>query len=189
MSSRKDKPVRKWSLQDWTDEAKELQNLVWWQNREINKLKTTHQGRVHEMMVALAIPLLNEDMPRVDNLNFDLLRALVEEEAREFDAAMLDIEDALELEDEGMLLKAWAEVIDAICDIDVVIHNTSNAMGIDIEPFFQEVHRSNMAKADGPTREDGKKLKPKGWKPPRIREMLEEVLSGAVKADGALGGE
>jgi len=70
----------------------------------------------------------------------------------------------------------WAEVIDAIADITVVIHNTSNAMGIDIEPFFDEVHRTNMQKADGPLREDGKRLKPLDWKPPRIEKMLRNLL-------------
>lgn len=55
----------------------------------------------------------------------------------------------------------WAEAIDAMCDLIVVIHNTSNAMGVDIEPFFDEVHRTNMEKAEGALREDGKRLKPK----------------------------
>jgi predicted HAD superfamily Cof-like phosphohydrolase len=45
-----------------------------------------------------------------------------------------------------------------------------------------------MAKAGGPTRADGKKLKPEGWEPPRIKEMLKEVLDG-FEADGAVGGE
>jgi len=70
----------------------------------------------------------------------------------------------------------WAEVIDAICDITFVIHNCSNAMGVDIEPFFDEVWRANMRKADGPLREDGKRLKPPGWKPPPIEEMLRNLL-------------
>lgn len=142
----------------------------------------THQNQVHDMMVALGIPLLNEDQPRLDNINFTLLYDLVAEEAKEFCDAM-DVLAALK--DEGLLeppyrpmvLHWWAEVIDAICDIDVVIHNASNAMGIDIEPFFQEVHKTNMAKAGGPVRADGKRLKPEGWEPPRIREMLEELLN------------
>jgi len=70
----------------------------------------------------------------------------------------------------------WAEVIDAICDITVVIHNCSNAMGVDIEPFFDAVWEANMRKADGPLREDGKRLKPPGWKPPPIEAMLRNLL-------------
>lgn len=71
----------------------------------------------------------------------------------------------------------WAEVIDAICDITFVIHNCSNAMGVDIEPFFDEVWQANMRKANGPLREDGKRLKPPGWQPPRIEEMLRKLLA------------
>lgn len=40
------------------------------------------------------------------------------------------------------------------------------AMPINIEPFWMEVFRANLEKADGPIREDGKRLKPDGWTPP-----------------------
>jgi predicted HAD superfamily Cof-like phosphohydrolase len=73
-------------------------------------------------------------------------------------------------------MQAWADVIDGMCDIMVVVNNTSNAMGIDLEPFFDEVHKTNMAKVGGPKNEFGKALKPEGWKPPRIREMLEGLV-------------
>lgn len=149
--------------------------LVW---RKLEVPRPTHQQLVHNMMVELGIPLLNEDKPRVDNLRFDLLRDLVAEEAKEFNDAMVLLEFVVSTNCGIDPTPYWAQVIDAICDIDVVIHNTSNAMGIDIEPFFREVMRSNMEKAGGPTRSDGKKLKPEGWKPPRIKEMLKEVLDG-----------
>lgn len=175
---RRRKPTEEWTLRDWKDEANELQKLVWAQNAEIKKFGGSHQKLVHDMMMALNIPLENEDHPRVNNLNFKLLRSLVAEEAKEFNDAMVLLEHVIQMNCGIDLIPYWAEVIDAICDIDVVIHNTSNAMGIDTEPFFQEVHRSNMAKAGGPTRSDGKKLKPKGWEPPRIKEMLKEILDG-----------
>ena len=44
-------------------------------------------------------------------------------------------------------------------------------LGLDLAPFFEEVHRTNMLKLTGPVREDGKRLKPEGWKPPRIADM------------------
>jgi hypothetical protein len=53
---------------------------------------------------------------------------------------------------------------------------TAVEFGIDIQPFFDEVHRTNMLKVGGTTREDGKTLKPPGWEPPRIREMLEAII-------------
>jgi len=48
-------------------------------------------------------------------------------------------------------------------------------LGLDLDLFFREVHRSNMAKLGGKVRQDGKILKPPGWQPPRIREMLREM--------------
>lgn len=48
------------------------------------------------------------------------------------------------------------------------------SLGLDIKPLFEEVHRTNMLKVGGPTRADGKILKPEGWQPPRIRELLIE---------------
>jgi len=51
-------------------------------------------------------------------------------------------------------------------------------LGIDLMPFYEEVHRTNMAKLGGPKREDGKQLKPPGWEPPRIGEILKEMRNG-----------
>lgn len=161
-------------------------------------LKT--QKCVHEMMVALDLALPEEEKPNLD-VNFPLLVSLVQEEAQEFNDAMLALEVCLNrpecwrdiaagyasradqdrlsaMDDDDFRLYWWAEVIDAICDTIVVLHNTSNAMGIDIEPFFDEVHRANMTKADGPVRKDGKRLKPAGFKPPRIMAMLKNLIAG-----------
>ena len=138
-------------------------------------LKT--QEKVYKFMKAMELPLPNEDGPGVSGLHFDLMRNLVEEEAQEFIDAMIFLEQAIQDQDRERIMTWWAEVIDAICDINVVIHNASNAMHIDIEPFLDEVHRSNMAKVGGEVRADGKRLKPKGWKPPNIRGMLEALVS------------
>lgn len=50
-------------------------------------------------------------------------------------------------------------------------------MGIDLTPFFFEVHRTNMHKVGGPVRADGKGLKPEGWKPPRIESMYNRIMA------------
>jgi len=165
-------------------------------------LKT--QRDVHTFMKAMPLPLPHEDEPGYININSELLRALVKEEAQEFDDAMLCLsicsrrngewrraatrfarpedKDRLEaMDDEEFTLYWWAEVIDAIVDSIVVLQNASNAMGIDIEPFWDEVQRANMAKADGPYNELGKKLKPKGWQPPKMLELLKETLEAPVK--------
>ena len=67
------------------------------------------------------------------------------------------------------------EVIDGLCDTIVVCLGTAEDIGIDLAPFFDEVHRSNMAKAGGPINEHGKQLKPPGWTPPDIKGVLDTV--------------
>lgn len=139
------------------------------------------QTMVREMMVALDIPLPHDDAPGVERLNCGLLRRLVSEEAHEYDDAMRRLQLAMKSSPPrgAQVMRAWADVIDGMCDLLVVVHNTSNAMGIDLEPFIDEVHRSNMAKVGGGKNEYGKAMKPEGWKPPRIQEMLEELVRGS----------
>lgn len=62
--------------------------------------------------------------------------------------------------------------IDGMCDVLCVVYGTAAEFGINLAPFWDEVHRTNMAKAGGPLREDGKRLKPEGWTPPDIAGVL-----------------
>lgn len=59
-------------------------------------------------------------------------------------------------------------MIDALSDLIYVTLGAAVEMGVDIEPFLEEVHRSNMTKVGGRVREDGKQLKPDGWRAPDI---------------------
>lgn len=92
--------------------------------------------------------------------------SLIEEEAKEFGAAVA--------------AQDWPEVIDAICDLLYVTYGAAVALGIDVEPFFNEVHRSNMSKLDKHGRPiyraDGKVIKSSDWSPPDIHGLLAEVV-------------
>lgn len=66
------------------------------------------------------------------------------------------------------------KMIDGLCDLIYVTIGAAVQMGIDLEPFWDEVQRTNMAKVGGEIREDGKRLKPEGWKPPEIRKILHQ---------------
>ena len=68
-----------------------------------------------------------------------------------------------------------AEVIDGLCDIKYVVDGTADALGVDLDPFFEEVHHTNMQKLAGPKDANGKQLKPEGWQPPRIADMLKSI--------------
>lgn len=84
--------------------------------------------------------------------------SLITEEADELDRAICDND--------------LTGIADAIADLLYVTYGTAEAFGIDMDPVSDEVHRSNMAKEGGATREDGKIMKPIGWQPPQIEPIL-----------------
>lgn len=61
---------------------------------------------------------------------------------------------------------------------NIAWHIGARDLGVNLSPFFKEVHRTNMHKLSGPKREDGKQLKPPGWKPPRIHDMYDRIQAG-----------
>ena len=63
-------------------------------------------------------------------------------------------------------------VADGIVDSIYVLLGTAVSYGIDIAPIWRAVHAANMAKVGGATRADGKILKPEGWQPPNIKQLL-----------------
>lgn len=70
------------------------------------------------------------------------------------------------------------KLADAIGDMIYVLIGTALTYGIPLEDVWNEIHRTNMAKVDPTTgkvrrRPDGKILKPEGWTPPRIAEIME----------------
>lgn len=63
------------------------------------------------------------------------------------------------------------EMVDALADLLVVVYGTACEMGVDLEPVFAEVHRSNMSKNGGKD-EGGKVLKGDTYSPPDIAGEL-----------------
>jgi predicted HAD superfamily Cof-like phosphohydrolase len=110
----------------------------------------------HRVVVGIADP--TEPAIRRPALRAELIR----EEARE-------TVDAIEA---GDLVGA----IDGMCDLLCVVYGTALEFGIDLAPFWDEVHRTNMAKAGGPVRADGKILKPAGWVRPDLDRILREQM-------------
>jgi predicted HAD superfamily Cof-like phosphohydrolase len=84
---------------------------------------------------------------------------LIDEEVEEFKAAYKQYDHV--------------EMLDALVDILVVTIGAINSMGADGEGAWKEVMSTNFAKIDRETgkvrkREDGKVLKPAGWKKPEL---------------------
>lgn len=76
------------------------------------------------------------------------------------------------------------KIADSIADSLVVILGTAVACGIDIEPVFQEVMRSNMSKfIDGYRREDGKWMKGPSYSPANIAPIIQCQIEGKKEPD------
>ena len=95
-----------------------------------------------------------------DQAQFDMYIRLIGEEFQELQDADTDV-----------------ATLDALIDILVVTIGAIHSMGADGEGAWIEVMRSNFAKIDQASgkvlkREDGKVLKPEGWKPPELARYL-----------------
>ena len=71
------------------------------------------------------------------------------------------------------------ETLDALIDILVVTIGAIHSAGYDAEGAWKEVMKTNFAKVDRETgkvrkREDGKVLKPVGWKSPELAQFLKK---------------
>lgn len=85
-----------------------------------------------------------------------------------------EIKDASEKKD-------LVKIIHEICDLLYVTHGVCVCMGIDIQPFFEEVHRSNMSK-DMPPGPISKPIKGKDYFLPDIKKILkQQLLSKKIK--------
>ena len=61
-----------------------------------------------------------------------------------------------------------------LADLLYVVYGTAVSVGIDMEPVFREVHRSNMSKVGGHKRADGKWVKPPTYSPADIESIVDE---------------
>ncbi len=77
------------------------------------------------------------------------------------------------------------EIADAIGDLLYVVGGTAVQSGIDAEPVFNEVHRSNMTKVGGGKRVDGKILKPDSYSPPNLKPIIDGQVNSYLSWEAA----
>ena len=99
--------------------------------------------------------------------NYKMYLNLIKEEYEE-------LQEAVEAND-------TVEQLDALIDILVVTMGAIRAGGYDGEGAWKEVMNTNFAKIDPETgkvrkREDGKVLKPEGWKAPELEPFARRVV-------------
>ncbi|MBS0167754.1 MAG: hypothetical protein JSR29_16840 [Nitrospira sp.] len=104
--------------------------------------------------------ILVQTAPR--DVNEDTKRLRVRLIQEEFD----ELKEALATGDLTAIAKEMADLL-------YVTYGTAVSYGIDMEPIFQEVHRSNMSKVGGYKRADGKWVKPPTYSPADIVSILE----------------
>ena len=97
--------------------------------------------------------------------NYKMYLGLIDEEYGE-------LVDAVDADDK-------VEQLDALVDILVVTMGAIRAAGWDGEAAWREVMDTNFAKIDPTTgkvikREDGKVLKPEGWKAPELSQFIDK---------------
>ena len=119
------------------------------------------QAKVKEFHAHYSLPdPTSPSIPPAEVLS--LRMRLIHEELGEFEQASAA----------GDMLAAIKELSDLL----YVVLGAANAYGVDIEPFFDEVHRSNMTKTwpDGSIHKDaqGKVLKPPTYSPAQLEEIL-----------------
>ena len=105
----------------------------------------------------------DQSVDKFNELQYAMYIKLINEEHQEFLEATL-AEDRV-------------EQLDALIDILVVTIGAIHSAGFDAEGAWKEVMKTNFAKVDHDTgkvrkREDGKVLKPIGWKSPELAQFI-----------------
>jgi predicted HAD superfamily Cof-like phosphohydrolase len=90
----------------------------------------------------------------------DLRRTLIAEEFREVHRALLS--------------ENLPEIAKELCDLIYVVLGTAISYGINLNPIWEEVQKTNMLKVGGKNRSDGKVLKPEGWRSPDITMLIRQ---------------
>ena len=89
---------------------------------------------------------------------------------------------------ESMVEGNLAALAKEMADLLYVVYGTAVSYGIDMEPVFREVHRSNLSKVGGYKREDGKWVKPPTYSPAKIEPLLAIQMSASEEAQRPIGG-
>ncbi|GAA5533544.1 hypothetical protein [Deinococcus aluminii] len=138
----------------------------------------TNADRVREFHRALG--LTSPERPTVPDLPLLTLRhTLIREEVQEVEEEWTRLEARLQA-GEAVPASDLPPLAHELADLLYVTYGALDALGIDADAVFAEVHRANLSKLGGPRRADGKLLKPGGWQPADVRGVIEgqEVVSG-----------
>ena len=120
---------------------------------------TKEQEKVREFHQVFEI-LINTEPTIADLDTRNLRRKLIAEE-------LYELRDAF-------LANDIVKTADALGDLLYVVYGAGVALGIDLEPIFNEIHRSNMTKVGGHKRADGKWIKPDSYEVANLEPIILE---------------
>ena len=111
-----------------------------------------------------------EEFHRKFDLRAEPVPVILDEETRRLRVRLIqeefdEVKEALAREDLACIAKELADLL-------YVIYGTAVSCGIDMDPVFREVHRSNLSKVGGHKRGDGKWVKPATFSPAQIAPIL-----------------
>lgn len=163
---------------------------------EVAKRNLTHTSFVRdftEQSMGIKLPKTPTKMSR-DEVKF-IVRMVISEMMELCTTVTSTVQEALDLFDECVETtdkpkpfnpdsksdaEIMAEQYDSFVDAWYYMLNTAVKKGVDLDEIFKVVHRANMAKRfpDGKfhRREDGKVMKPDGWKEPDIVGEIKRQL-------------
>lgn len=98
------------------------------------------------------------------------------------------IQEEFEELQEAMVAKNLPAVAKELADLLYVVYGTAVSYGLDMDPVFREVHRSNLSKVGGYKREDGKWVKPTTYSPADVGPLLANQSSNVTPAPHAAAG-
>lgn len=144
----------------------------------------SHQDLVRAFHTKFGVPVRDKPgVPSDERVNLRL-GLFIEEGLEKLEAAS-DLDDAFtaglfaqvdywlhRLLKEGKRKVDLPAFVDALADLEYVILGSGVELGVDLDPVFREVDRSNKTKSGGGVREDGKLLKGPDYEPPRVLELL-----------------
>ena len=119
--------------------------------------------------------------------HISLYHDLVKEEIGELEDAMAAFNAA---ETEAELIQAKADALDGICDSIWVLIGLAQMMNLPLERGWDEVAISNLRKIDAELGrvqrdENGKILKPEGWRPPDMVRIIKSDYRQAAAISGS----
>ncbi len=150
-----------------------------------------------EFCKAMDIPLARRpDAKQADYLF--LGRALIMEEFKEVMIEYDRLEETAlhfisEEERDGLRHQFLQSLCAELADLIYVICQAANMHGLPLVQFYNAIHAANMRKVNDVTgkvirREDGKVLKPTGWKPPNLSEIYIRAMNGFYDPEAQDGG-